>query len=540
MRLQKHSAALAVLAALALGGCTPETEDKKDDSNSGGDTTPPVVVPAISIEGSRTVTEPVNGESAFAIKINLTTAAKESIRVKYAITAITADSGKDFSASSGELEIKAGARTAEIPYTVIGDELDEDDETFSIKLREPTGATIRDGYDTGVITIKDEDKDSEVEFNTDFAQVAEGSGIYRIKVQLTTASEKDVKIPFTISGLATQGQDYNPVTASPITVPAGASEVEIALDFLSDTIPEGGESVVVQLQTPKNASLGKKNKATLMIPGDVGLNDTGATTWYDGRTFDATAPNSAYPGQDASYGRDALNQPGFDGHAGFTFTKLDAAGNALPSNEVHYRCILDNRTGLIWEMKETAQTLPSLSGDALKKHLDDHLKNDTYPYDMANIMWQGANYKYYWYNTNDATNGGADGGRGEIVPKTSHPINAECAFPNKNSVSYSSAYNRCNTEVYAKAMNELAVCGFKDWRIPSIGELSSIHNHRATDPVPGEIDFFPNTMAGDYLSSTPSADGTGAVWCSSSETGQVRLCNKQHVNYIRMVRGGSQ
>ncbi|EPR7484070.1 Calx-beta domain-containing protein [Vibrio alginolyticus] len=537
MRLKKHTAALAVLAALSLGGCTPETEDKKDDNNSGGGA---VEVPTISIEGARFVSEPVNGESAYAIKVNLTSAAKESIRVKYDITAITADSGKDFTASSGELEIKAGARSAEIHYTVKGDDLDEDDETFSIKLSNPTGATIRDGYDTGVITIRDEDKDSEVEFNTEFAQVAEGSGIYRIKVQLTTASEKDVKIPFTISGLATQGQDYNPVTTSPITVPAGASEVEIALDFLGDTIPEGGESVVVQLQTPKNASLGKKNKATLMIPGDVGLNDTGVTTWYDGMTYDSTASNSTYPGQDASYGRDAINQPAFDGHAGFSFTKLDAAGNALPSNESNFRCILDNRTGLIWEKKEEVQTLPNLSGDALKKHLDEHLKNDTYPYDMANFFWQATNYKYYWYNTNDATNGGADGAPGEIVPKTSHPINAECAFPNKNQVSYSSAFNRCNTEVYAKAMNELAICGFKDWRVPTIGELSSIHNHRATDPEPGEVDFFPNTMTGDYLTSTPSADGTGAVWCSSSNTGQVRLCNKQHVNYIRMVRGGSQ
>ncbi|WP_257721240.1 hypothetical protein [Pseudoalteromonas rubra] len=40
--------------------------------------------------------------------------------------------------------------------------------------------------------------------------------------------------------------------------------------------------MVVQLQTPKNAVLGERSKITLMIPGDVGLNDTGITTWYDG------------------------------------------------------------------------------------------------------------------------------------------------------------------------------------------------------------------------------------------------------------------
>ncbi|ALU46168.1 hypothetical protein [Pseudoalteromonas rubra] len=97
--------------------------------------------------------------------------------------------------------------------------LDEDDETLAIRLTRVSGANIRSN--SGLITIKDEDPDSEVAFNTDFARVAEGSGLYSVKVRLTTASEKRVQIPFTLSGLATQGQDYLPSTVSPITVPAG-------------------------------------------------------------------------------------------------------------------------------------------------------------------------------------------------------------------------------------------------------------------------------------------------------------------------------
>ncbi len=103
----------------------------------------------------------------------------------------------------------------------------------------------------------------------------------------------------------------------------------------------------------------------------VGLNDTGVTSCFDGSNLVAcTAANSgdsaAYPSQDARYGRDAAAAAGKlpakigGGAAGFDFTPLDASGNAIaltgnpPVPAATSACTRDNVTGLIWEVKTTA------------------------------------------------------------------------------------------------------------------------------------------------------------------------------------------
>lgn len=547
MILKKKALALAVIASLSLSGCGVDTGEESDSgssggSDSGGSPTTPVEQPSMAVELIKNVDEPAGGQKSYSIKVSLSSTAKTQISVDYELAAITATADADFVVASDTLLINAGARTADIPLTINGDLLDEDNETFSVKISNATGATIRENADIGTVTIRDEDEDSKAGFETEFATVAEGSGNYKVKVKLSSPTEREVQIPFSVSGLATVSQDYTVGTSSPITVPAGGDAVEIDLNFLPDSIPEGGESVIVQLLSPSNAELDDLNKLTIMIPGDVGLNDTGVTTWFDGTDFDKTSVNSDFPGQDAEFGRDVVSpdaHDGTDGDAAFSFTKLDFAGNALPHNALTYTCVKDNRTGLVWELKHTDQSLPSESGTELRTELDRLLRANSYPYDSSHVNWQASNYKYYWYNRDDNTNGGAEGAQNVTMPKTSHPIEISCAYPLKTASNYVSSSNRCNTKVYTDTLNSLAVCGFKDWRLPEIGEMTSIQNYSAIPLVGDDEDYFPNTAAGDYITATPSADGTGAAWCMDTVKGQVKLCNKQHPNYVRMVRGGS-
>ncbi len=86
-------------------------------------------------------------------------------------------------------------------------------------------------------------------------------------------------------------------------------------------------------------------------------------------------PVATYPGQDAEYGRDATHNDNSDGHAGFSFTKLDANGNTLPTTALSWSCVKDNVTGLIWEVKT----------------------DDSGLQDMGNI--------YSWYNPDNNANG---------------------------------------------------------------------------------------------------------------------------------------
>ncbi len=55
--------------------------------------------------------------------------------------------------------------------------------------------------------------------------------------------------------------------------------------------------------------------------------------------------------QDGMVGRDVSTPDPSDGKLGFSYTKLDASGNALPASAASWSCVKDNITGLTWEVK---------------------------------------------------------------------------------------------------------------------------------------------------------------------------------------------
>jgi hypothetical protein len=85
---------------------------------------------------------------------------------------------------------------------------------------------------------------------------------------------------------------------------------------------------------------------------DVVCTSAGATRTTAG--YEMTNGNDIVPaGQDAHYGRDvgSFTSSSADGYKGFSFTKLDANGAALPASATSWSCVKDNVTGLIWEVK---------------------------------------------------------------------------------------------------------------------------------------------------------------------------------------------
>ncbi len=223
------------------------------------------------------------------------------------------------------------------------------------------------------------------------------------------------------------------------------------------------------------------------------LNDTGITSCADDSNNGLSCPVSGYPGQDAEYGRDATDNDDSDGHAGFSFTKLDANGNPLPASATSWSCVKDNITGLIWEAKTDDGGL--------------HDKDDTYT----------------WYTTDFTTNGGDPGDDGN---------NRSChGYNSSDPATY------CNTQAYVVRVNQAGWCGYNDWRMPTIKELENIVSRDGGSPAI-DTDYFPNTHSSYYWSTLPNADYSYQAWYVSFGGGESTSGDKDYGKRVRLVRSG--
>lgn len=218
------------------------------------------------------------------------------------------------------------------------------------------------------------------------------------------------------------------------------------------------------------------------------LNDTGID-WgggYPGGN-NATCTGETITAQDCSHGRDATHDDDTDGHAGFSFTKLDTNGNDLPAAAGNWSCIRDEVTGLTWEAKTDDGGL------------------------------QDADNTYSWYNPDSSTNGGSSGTQSGGV----------CSGSNCDTYSYVQAVN-------AKAQ---ALCGARDWRMPWLGELQSIVDYSRFLP---SIDtaYFPLQRNSYIWSGSPSAYNSGYAWDIYFSKGSINSDARHFASRVRLVRGG--
>ncbi len=115
-------------------------------------------------------------------------------------------------------------------------------------------------------TIVDSDPAPVATFVTAAESVTEDTGTFSFKIKLSAASKYDVSIPFTLGGTAVSGTNYTGVTASPLIIPAGQTSATITGTLIDDnTYDTTNQTLVVNLGTPTNATLGNTPAATLTI-----------------------------------------------------------------------------------------------------------------------------------------------------------------------------------------------------------------------------------------------------------------------------------
>ena len=244
------------------------------------------------------------------------------------------------------------------------------------------------------------------------------------------------------------------------------------------------------------------------------LNDTGINfggKYSSGNNSDCSSNISAP--QDCDHGLDAGTTAAddADGHAGFSYTRLNADGSKYIGGGIYssepWSCVRDNVTGLIWEVKTDGGNGDDIGGDL-------HDKDDTYT----------------WYNTNYS---GTDG----VSVGYANEEGTSCSGYND------SANPFCNTEAFVARVNSAGLCGAHDWRLPNAAELHSLIAHFNVNGNGAYIDtaYFPNTVTSNnsYWSDSPAdmhkADNAWRAFFRGGAS--LTYTNKAAQNYARLVRG---
>src|SRR5262249_2153979 len=156
-----------------------------------------------------TVTEGGDGVSTATFTVRLLTAHTSAVTVNYATANGTATAASDYLSRSGSLTFAAGETTKSVDVTLIGDTVDEQNETFYLNLSNAVGTTIADSQ--GVATILDDDATPTISMASSVS-VAEGNtGTKTVTFTFTLSQPSGQSVSFnyaTADGTATAGSDY--------------------------------------------------------------------------------------------------------------------------------------------------------------------------------------------------------------------------------------------------------------------------------------------------------------------------------------------
>ncbi|MFA5842324.1 MAG: Calx-beta domain-containing protein [Candidatus Gracilibacteria bacterium] len=250
---------------------------------------------------SQTISE---GITEITLTAALSATSESEITIPFTLTGTATGGGTDYSIMESPIIVSPGDLTSNITVTLIDDSLDENNETVIVTMGSPTNA-IQGTVTVHTITIEDNDALPFVQWTAASQSANENAGTMTVTAQLSSASGKDVTVPFTLSGTATgNGTDYS-ITSSPITITAGQTTAAITITIVNDVLDESDETVIVTMGSPTNATAGVTTVHTSTINDNdeiptVTWTTSSQSTSEEISTVTLTAQLSVTSGQDVS------------------------------------------------------------------------------------------------------------------------------------------------------------------------------------------------------------------------------------------------
>ncbi|HEX8119085.1 MAG TPA: Calx-beta domain-containing protein, partial [Pyrinomonadaceae bacterium] len=187
-----------------------------------------------------------------------------------------------YTAASGTLNFAGGETSKTFNVTVADDTLDEPDETVSLNLSSPVGASLG-AQSTATLTINDNDAAPTLSIND--AAVTEGdAGTVNavFNVTLSAASGQTVTVNFATSdGTAAAPGDYAPNSGA-LTFTPGETSKNFTVAVNGDTTNEADETFFVHLSSPTNATVGDAQGQ-----GTIANDEAAGTFLFSSSTYSA-------------------------------------------------------------------------------------------------------------------------------------------------------------------------------------------------------------------------------------------------------------
>lgn len=194
------------------------------------------------------------GTKDLVFTLTLSRSTEQTVTVQFSTANGTAKAALDYLAAAGTVTFLPTETTQTLVVPIVGDLLDEEDETFFVNLFAPVNAEIIDGTASG--TIQDDDDAPTVSIED--AITSEGDSNTRplqFKLTLSAPSGRTISVNYaTLAGTAAVGGDFD-AAGGTVTFAPGEVEKFLSVPIIGDVLDEDDENFFVDLSNPVNAGI---------------------------------------------------------------------------------------------------------------------------------------------------------------------------------------------------------------------------------------------------------------------------------------------
>lgn len=252
-------------------GCPPPATDQRGVSRPQGAACDAGAYeapePTLSISGA-SLSEGNAGSALLQLTVTLSEPPTEVVSVAYATSDAGATAGVDYTAVAGTLSFPVGVSVRTVDVPVLGDLLDEADESLRVTLSSPANATLAASQALGTI-LDDDPLPSLTIGDVALAEGDAGTRLVTLTASLSAPSGRAVGVSFaSAAGTASSPADFGSVSGT-LDFPAGTTARSLSVAVFGDVLDEPDESFAVDLSAPQNASLADGQAVATILDDDA-------------------------------------------------------------------------------------------------------------------------------------------------------------------------------------------------------------------------------------------------------------------------------